>query len=95
MKQDFQPGSFDFAYIDADKVNQANYVELCLHFVKHNGFIILDNMFYSGTIIKQDEIERSQDVAVLAELGVTLPLDSRVDTVTIMLADGVTILRKK
>ena len=49
----FKINSFDFAFIDADKINYLNYYLRCMHLIKSNGIIILDNMLWSGEVIIQ------------------------------------------
>ena len=42
-------GTYDFAYIDADKQNNPNYIELCLKLLRPGGVISIDNIFAEGT----------------------------------------------
>src|SRR3954449_3400009 len=44
-------GSFDFAFIDADKANYANYYERALVLVRTGGLIAIDNVLWHGAVI--------------------------------------------
>lgn len=43
-------GQFDVVFMDADKVNYPNYLDLCLERVKVGGYIIADNVLWSGKV---------------------------------------------
>jgi predicted O-methyltransferase YrrM len=45
-----QEGTFDFAFIDADKENYMNYYELCLKLLRKGGIIAVDNVLWDGTV---------------------------------------------
>jgi len=51
----FQENQFDFAFIDADKINYPNYYETCTTLIKPGGVIVLDNMLWSGTVINPED----------------------------------------
>jgi caffeoyl-CoA O-methyltransferase len=86
-------GSFDFAFIDADKVGYPDYYEECLRLLKPNGVIMLDNTLREGTVI--DPPEGDEGTAVMAELNDRLAADDRVDVAMLGIADGVTLARKR
>ena len=44
-------GKFDFAFIDADKANYANYYERCLKLVRRGGLIAVDNTLWGGSVV--------------------------------------------
>lgn len=51
MLKDSAAGTFDFAFIDADKMNYDAYYEACLELVRPGGLIVLDNMLWMGKIV--------------------------------------------
>ena len=87
--------SFDFAYIDADKLNYANYVEQLIPLLKSNGFIMLDNMLWKGKVADPEIRESDADTKALYDLSQSLKNDERIDMCSLMLADGFTMARKK
>ena len=91
--QGLDDSSFDFAFIDADKVGYPGYYEECLRLLKPNGVIMLDNTLREGTVV--DPPEGDQGTAVVAELNDRLAADDRVDVAMLGIADGVTLVRKR
>ena len=87
-------GSYDFAYIDADKSGYRSYTEHCLQLVREGGLIMLDNVLWSGLVADPDD--KSDDTmalrAVNAWLHETAP--GRFDLSLVPIGDGLTILRK-
>jgi caffeoyl-CoA O-methyltransferase len=49
-------GSFDFAYVDADKVNNWNYHERLLKLLKVGGLVVYDNSLCRGSVALPDEL---------------------------------------
>ena len=49
-------GCFDFAYVDADKVNSKNYHERLMKPVKIDGVVVCDNVFRRGYIAMPEEL---------------------------------------
>lgn len=93
LKQ-LEPGlTLDFAFIDADKTQYETYYELILPRIRKDGLILFDNMLWGGKLgdgpIKEDT-GRAIDA-----LNKKLPLDSRVETVLVSVADGIQICRKR
>jgi len=84
-------GTFDLAFIDADKTNYAGYVEGCLRLVRSGGVIAIDNVLWSGRVI--DAAETDEDTQAIRDLNAALARDERVDIVMVPIADGVTLLR--
>src|SRR5262249_4237122 len=52
-----QAGTFDFAFIDADKVNYSNYYERALVLVRTGGLIAIDNVLWHGAVIDPSETD--------------------------------------
>ena len=48
--EQFEAKSFDFIFIDADKNNYINYYKKCIQLLKPGGIIVLDNMFWGGSV---------------------------------------------
>ena len=85
------PGSFDLAFIDADKTNYRGYVEAALRLVRKGGLIAIDNVLWSGRVI--DPAETDEDTQAIRDLNTDLATDERVDIAMLPIADGLTLLR--
>lgn len=84
-------GSFDMAFIDADKVSYPEYYEAVLKLLKAGGVILIDNVLYSGNALKPN-CENSRAIAGLND---RIAADERVDRVLLPIRDGVFFLRKR
>jgi len=87
-----EAGSYDFAFIDADKTGYDEYYELCLQLLRPGGLIMLDNVLWSGRVAL--ESARDEDTAALQQLNAKLAVDHRVQTVMLAMADGISLLLK-
>lgn len=90
---DNQAGTFDFAFIDADKSNYPNYYELCLQLVKPGGLIAIDNILWNGQII--DGNDTSSRTTTMRQMIKTVANDERVTSSLLTIADGIYLVRKK
>jgi predicted O-methyltransferase YrrM len=88
-----EAGSFDFAFIDADKSNYDAYYERCLVLVRQGGVIAVDNVLWNGAVI--DPEKNSEDTQALRALNLKLHADERVDISMLAIGDGLTLLRIK
>lgn len=86
-------GTFDFAYVDADKVNYINYYEPILKLLRPGGLIVFDNTLYNFKVA--DEKTTEEDPVALRKLNKFLNSDNRVDINMLNFSDGVTLVRKK
>lgn len=89
---DGQAGSFDFAFIDADKEPQIEYYQLCLELVRPGGLIAIDNAFWLGSVANQHD--RSIDTVAIRKLNDYLYQDTSVDISLLTIGDGLTLAYK-
>jgi caffeoyl-CoA O-methyltransferase len=85
--------TFDFAFIDADKVSYRKYYEELLPRMRPNGLIVFDNVLWMGAVV--DPGDAGDDTRALRELNDFIAADSRVQAVMISVSDGLTIARVK
>ena len=81
------PGSFDFAFIDADKTGYDATTKRCLTLVRPGGLIAIDNMLWSGAVADPAQERRRHRGAARAQLKVRD--DPRVDACLVTVGDGV------
>ena len=93
LLRDGQAGSFDFAFIDADKSNYDAYYERALELVRAGGLVCIDNVLWSGRVA--DPAAEDEDTAAIRALNRKLHGDERVDLSLLPLADGITLARKR
>ena len=93
LRADGLDGSYDFAFIDADKSGYDTYYEQCLALVRPGGLILLDNTFYMGRIAEPERWQESG--AVVDALNKKIKGDERVTMVMLPVGDGLTICRKR
>ena len=86
------PGTFDFAFIDADKTGYDTYYEACLSLLRPGGLIAIDNVLWSGSVA--DPSNQEKDTVALRALNVKIRDDRRVDACLVSLGDGVMLARK-
>ena len=84
---------FDLVFIDADKVNYSNYYDLIIDKVRQGGYIIADNVLWSGKVVDKNA-KPDKDTAALVEFNKKIQQDSRVENVMIPVRDGLMIIRK-
>jgi len=87
-----QAGTFDFAFIDADKENYLAYYERCLKLLRRGGLIAIDNTLWSGRVAEPDN--READTVALREFNRKLHLDQRITLSLLPIADGLTLALK-
>ncbi|MFL2697761.1 MAG: class I SAM-dependent methyltransferase [Gammaproteobacteria bacterium] len=88
-----ESNSFDFAFIDADKINYLNYFELCLELIRPGGVIAIDNVLWGGSVI--DLSKDDDDTRAIRELNEFVNSDKRVNCSMIPIGDGLTLAVKK
>lgn len=88
-----QAGSFDLAFIDADKEGYAGYYEQCLQLVRPGGLIAIDNVLWGGAVA--DDAAQDADTQALRALNARLHVDERIDLSLLPIGDGLTLARKR
>ena len=85
--------TFDLVFIDADKINYQKYFDLCIEKVRTGGFLIADNVLWSGKVI-QDDIKIDKDTQALLDFNKMVHEDDRVSNILLPIRDGLMILQK-
>ena len=88
-----QGNGFDFAFIDADKANYANYYERCLTLLRPGGLIAVDNVLWSGKVA--DPAVNDEDTEAIRAFNLKLKNDERVWLSMLPIRDGLTLACKK
>ena len=83
---------WDIVFIDADKDNYINYYHLVFPMVNVGGYIIADNVLWSGKVI--DPSQKDNDTLILREYNQLVHQDDRVEEVLFPIRDGLMIARK-
>ncbi|MES2589076.1 MAG: class I SAM-dependent methyltransferase [Bacteroidota bacterium] len=85
---------FDLVFIDADKNNYVNYFNLVIDKVKSGGFILTDNVLWSGKVLEELK-PNDLDTKAILEFNSLMKNDPRVETILLPIRDGLMITRKK
>jgi caffeoyl-CoA O-methyltransferase len=85
---------FDLVFIDADKPNNARYYDLVMDKVGPGGFILIDNVLWSGKVTTPYE-EADKDTRLILDFNQKVHTDPRVENLLLPIRDGMMIVRKK
>ncbi len=85
---------FDMVFIDADKKNYLNYYDLVFDLVNPGGYIIADNVLWSGKVL-MDKEKLDRETKILMDYNQRIHEDDRVAEVLLPIRDGLMIARKK
>lgn len=97
LLQDANEESFDFAYVDADKVNYWNYHERLMRLLRPGGVVCYDNTLWGGTVVLPEGLAPEWAKGGrkwTIEFNKKLATDSRVQICQAPLGDGITICRR-
>jgi len=86
-------GSFDFAFLDADKTEYAAYYERVLELLRPGGLMMVDNVLYSGHLADPDKTD--DNIEALRIFNTALYHDQRITLSMIPVADGLTLAIKR
>lgn len=88
-----ETGTYDFAFIDADKPNYIAYYERCLKLLRAGGLMAFDNTLWSGAVA--DESDQADSTRALRALNDKLHHDDRIAVSLLSIGDGVTLALKR
>jgi predicted O-methyltransferase YrrM len=87
-------GSFDLAFIDADKRDYPNLYELIMEKLRPGGYIIADNVLWAGKVLKE-ALEADKDAHGMKAFNDLVQNDERTENVLLPFQDGIMLIRKK
>jgi predicted O-methyltransferase YrrM len=85
-------GSYDFAFIDADKPSYPAYYERILELLRPGGLLAIDNVLWSGRVA--DPAVDDEDTQALRDLNGQIASDARVQVAMLPIGDGLSLVRK-
>ena len=88
-----QGEQFDLVFIDADKKEYCDYLDLVLPLVREGGWILADNTLWDGHIVDSAYDKDKQTIGLRA-FNDKVAQDERLEKVILPLRDGLTIIRK-
>lgn len=86
-------GTFDMAFVDADKSNYLNYCDRCLQLLRPGGLLLFDNTLWGGAVA--DAAQQDGDTRALRALNNRLYADERLSMSLVPIGDGLTLARKR
>jgi caffeoyl-CoA O-methyltransferase len=86
--------TFDLVFMDADKINYISYFNLCIDKVKPGGFILADNVLWSGKVVNKELKKIDKDTQALLDFNRMVHEDDRVSNILLPIRDGLMILQK-
>lgn len=96
-----EAGSFDFVFIDADKISYDAYYEKSLTLLRPGGVMAIDNVLLFGAVADSSVLDADlktritpEDIDAMRKLNEKIRNDPRIDETMLPLADGLTLVRK-
>lgn len=86
-------GSYDMAFIDADKANYDSYYEQSLALLRTGGLLVIDNVLWNGRVV--DPSIQDADTVAIRDLNQKIHADPRVTISLLPIADGLTLALKR
>jgi caffeoyl-CoA O-methyltransferase len=85
-------GPFDMVFIDADKESYVDYYENVLPKLSERGFIVADNVLWSGRVLDEDGDESTR---AIKRFNDHVAADDRVECLMLTVRDGMTLIRQR
>lgn len=89
------PHKFDLVFIDADKPNYLKYYEQAMEVLNPGGYIIADNVLWSGKVVNETALAKDKDTQLLDAFNKHLHNDPRLEHILLPIRDGLMLGRKK
>lgn len=89
------PHTYDLIFIDADKPNYMRYYEMAMDKLNPGGYILLDNILWSGKVVDETELAKDKDTQLLHAVNKSIQEDERVENILLPVRDGLMLVRKK
>jgi caffeoyl-CoA O-methyltransferase len=86
-------GTYDFAFLDADRPNNRNYIERVHVLLRPHGLCVIDNVLWKGRVI--DPAWDDEDTTAVREFNAALYDDSRFSVSMLPVGDGITLAMKR
>ena len=84
----------DLVFIDADKTNYLNYYNIIIEKLNSGGYILADNVLWSGKVIEDVNLD-DVDTIALKKFNTFVQQDERVENILMPVRDGLMLIRKK
>ena len=88
--ENFKINSFDFGFIDADKINYLKYYKRCIHLIQSGGILVLDNMLWGGSVLDP----KDEQSITLNNLAKIINEDKRITNIMFPIRDGLMVCYK-
>lgn len=86
--------TFDLVFIDADKRNNAAYYDLIIDRVNQGGYIIADNVLWSGKVLAKHRTKSDERTMEILDFNKKVQEDERVENILLPVRDGLLVARK-
>ena len=93
LLRDGQAATYDFIFIDADKINYRHYYERGLQLLRAGGLVVVDNVLWGGSVA--DSNDNDANTVAIRAFNQFLHRDDRVDLSLVPIGDGLTLARKR
>lgn len=87
-----EAGSFDLAFIDADKTGYDTYYEGSMKLLRAGGLILIDNTLWGGDVA--DPAKQDADTTAIRAINAKVAKDTRVEICLVPICDGLMMARK-
>src|SRR5690606_5005224 len=86
--------TFDIVFLDADKINYPTYYDMVFDKVAPGGYIIADNVLWSGKVLEKYRKKLDEDTLAVINFNKKVHEDPRVENILLPVRDGLLVARK-